>query len=176
MHDPCDLQLVASTPSVVAAYDRLRRGLEPLAPDLELSLAADALRMRTGVVPDPAQVRALDTYLCTVVDHGLNASAFTARVVASTGAAMSSCVEAGVCALEGPLHGGAPGPALTALLELRTAGGDLDTATRTWVRDRVRAGDKIAEMGSGPNGRDLLHFEVRVDGKPTDPIRFLPSR
>ncbi len=42
--------------------------------------------------------------------------------------------------------------------------------------DRVRAGDKIAEMGSGPNGRDLLHFEVRVDGKPTDPIRFLPSR
>lgn len=42
--------------------------------------------------------------------------------------------------------------------------------------DRVRAGDKIAEMGSGPNGRDMLHFEVRVDGKPTDPVRFLPSR
>lgn len=147
LHNPCDLQLVAATPSVVAAYDRLRRGLDLIAPDLELSLAADALRMRTGVVPDPAQVRALDTYLCTVVEHGLNASAFTARVVASTGAAMSSCVEAGVCALEGPLHGGAPGPALAALLELRAAGGDLDTTTRAWVRNQVRAGQRIMGFG-----------------------------
>lgn len=147
LHNPCDLQLVAAIPSVVAAYDRLRRGLDLIAPDLELSLAADALRMRTGVVPDPAQVRALDTYLCTVVEHGLNASAFTARVVASTGAAMSSCVEAGVCALEGPLHGGAPGPALAALLELRTADGDLDTTTRAWVRNQVRAGQRIMGFG-----------------------------
>lgn len=147
LHDPSDLQLVAAPPSIVAAYDRLRGGLEPIAPDLELGLAADVLRMRTGIGPNPAQVRALNTYLCTVVEHGLNASAFAARVVASTGAAMSSCVEAGVCALEGPLHGGAPGPALAALLEIRTGGGDLDATTRAWVRDQVRAGQRIMGFG-----------------------------
>ncbi len=147
LHDPSDLQLVASTPTIVAAYDRLRQGLEPIAPDLSLGIAADTLRMRTGVMPEPAQTRALDTYLCTVVDHGLNASAFAARVVASTGASMSSCVEAGVCALEGPLHGGAPGPALAALLELRTAGGDLRDTTGAWVREQVNAGQRIMGFG-----------------------------
>ncbi len=147
LHDPCELRLVASTPTLVASYDRLRRGLDPIAPDPELGFAADALRMRTGEAPTPAQTRALNTYLCTVVDHGLNASAFAARVVASTGAAMSSCVEAGVCALEGPLHGGAPGPALTALLELRAAGGDLAKATTAWVRDQLGAGQRIMGFG-----------------------------
>lgn len=147
LRDPSELQLVACMPPLVAAYDRLRRGLRPIEPNPELGLAADALRMRSGVEPQPAQARALDTYLCTVVEHGLNASAFTARVVASTGAAMSSCVEAGICALEGPLHGGAPGPALTALLELRAAGGNLDERTRAWVRAQVAAGQRIMGFG-----------------------------
>ena len=142
-----DAQLVAVTPTIVAAHDRIRRGLEPLPPDPALSLAADALRMRTGVLPHAAETRALDTYWCTVVDHGLNASAFTARVVASTGASMASCVEAGLCALEGPLHGGAPGPALEALLALRADGGDLDARTRAWVRDEVAAGRRIMGFG-----------------------------
>lgn len=140
-------RLVAGTPTIVAAYDRIRRGFEPIPPDPDLGLAADALRMRTGTTPSEARARALDTYLCTVVDHGLNASAFAARVVASTGASMASCVEAGLCALEGPLHGGAPGPALEALLRLRAAGGDLDARTRGWVRDEVAAGRRIMGFG-----------------------------
>ncbi|MBV1860081.1 MAG: citrate synthase/methylcitrate synthase [Nannocystaceae bacterium] len=147
LHNPSDLQLVGSTPTIVAAYDRLRRGFVPIAPNLELGFAADALRMRTGVAAEAPQIRALNTYLCTVVDHGLNASAFAARVVASTGAAMSSCVEAGVCALEGPLHGGAPGPALRALLELREAGGDLHDATAAWVREQLATGQRIMGFG-----------------------------
>lgn len=147
LQSPSDIRIVASVPTLVAAYDRLRRGLEPLAPDANLGLAADFLRMRTGTRPTDAQARALNTYLCTVVDHGLNASAFTARVVASTGAAMASCVEAGICALEGPLHGGAPGPALEALLALRRKGTDLEDNTRTWVRHEVAAGRRIMGFG-----------------------------
>lgn len=145
--DPSDEQLIASVPSVVATYERLRQGLEPIEPDPTLRLAADLLRMRNGASPSAAEARALETYLCTVLEHGLNASAFAARVVASTGAAMASCVEAGVCALEGPLHGGAPGPALAALLELRGQDGDLDANTREWVRAEVAAGRRIMGFG-----------------------------
>ena len=147
VHDPSDTRLVAAVPTLLATYDRLRRGERPLEPDPSLSLAADLLRMRDGQPPTPARVRALDTYLCTVIDHGLNASAFAARVVASTGAATSACVEAGVCAMEGPLHGGAPGPALAALSALRARGGDLDTTTRAWVREEVAAGRRIMGFG-----------------------------
>lgn len=147
LNAPTDAQLVAAAPTIVATYDRLRRGLAPVEPDLSLGLAADLLRLRTGERPTPAAARALETYLCTVVDHGLNASAFAARVVASTGAAMASCVEAGVCALEGPLHGGAPGPALTALQTLRAKEGDLAHNTRAWVRDEVASGRRIMGFG-----------------------------
>lgn len=174
LHNPSDLQLVACMPTLVAAYDRLRRGLKPVEPDAALGLAADALRMRSGEEPPQGQARALDTYLCTVVEHGLNASAFTARVVASTGAAMSSCVEAGICALEGPLHGGAPGPALAALLELRAAGGDLDGRTRTWVRAQVASGERIMGFGHrvyrvrDPRSVVLRHAATKLLGE--DPL------
>ena len=145
--EPSDERLVAAVSTVVATYERLRRGLSPVEPDASCGLAEDLLRMRSASPPSAAQARALDTYLCTVLEHGLNASAFAARVVASTGAAMASCVEAGVCALEGPLHGGAPGPALEALLELRAQTGDLDANTRAWVRSEVAAGRRIMGFG-----------------------------
>ncbi|MCR3961360.1 hypothetical protein NUK42_21825, partial [Aeromonas veronii] len=79
-----------------AAAVRNQRGLAPIAPDPALSQAADTLRMLRGEVPTPAQAAALDTYLVTVADHGLNASTFAARVVASTRAGLVSAVLAGI--------------------------------------------------------------------------------
>jgi citrate synthase len=109
------LRLAAVTPTIVAALHRLARGLAPVAPDPDLGPGADLLRMISGDDPDPDAARALETYLVTTVDHGFNASTFTARVVASTGADPAACVVAAVGALSGPLHGGAPSRALDLL-------------------------------------------------------------
>lgn len=109
------LQLVTAPAVFTSGLLRLRRGLQPIAPVSSLGHAADMLRMLTGEMPNAAQVRALDTYLVTVSDHGLNASTFAARVVASTRAGLTSAVLAALGALKGPLHGGAPGPVLDML-------------------------------------------------------------
>ena len=105
------LRVVAAFPTIVAAHVRLTAGQEPIAPRADLSLAANFLYMVSGEEPDPA-ARALETYLVTVTDHGMNASTFTARVIASTASDMVSAVIGAIGALKGPLHGGAPGPAL----------------------------------------------------------------
>ncbi|HEY8593676.1 MAG TPA: citrate synthase [Devosiaceae bacterium] len=105
-----------------AAATRLTAGAEPIPPDREAAHAGDLLRMATGQLRSPAEISALDTYLVTVIDHGLNASTFTARVVASTGADYGSAVLAALGALRGPLHGGAPGPVLDMLDAIGSAG------------------------------------------------------
>ena len=92
---------------------------EPVAPRSELGHAANYLYMLNGDAPADAVVRALETYLNTVVDHGMNASTFTARVIASTRSDMVSALVGAVGALKGPLHGGAPGPALDMVFEIR---------------------------------------------------------
>ncbi len=109
------LVAVAATPVFAAAIARRGRGLEPVAPDASLGLAADFLRMLHGSEQPADKVAALETYLVTVADHGLNASTFAARVIASTQAGLFSSVIGGLCALKGPLHGGAPGPVLDML-------------------------------------------------------------
>lgn len=98
-----------------ATLSRRQRGLALLEPDPALGQAADYLRLLRGAEAAPAAVHAMETYLVTVADHGLNASTFTARVVASTRAGLVSSVVAALCALKGPLHGGAPGPVLDML-------------------------------------------------------------
>ncbi|HEX7671370.1 MAG TPA: citrate synthase [Polyangiaceae bacterium] len=98
-----------------AAWARRRQGFAPVPPDPELGHAGDYLQMIGGEPASEGSVRALDAYLVTVVDHGLNASAFAARVVASTGSDLVSSVTAAIGALKGPLHGGAPGPVLDML-------------------------------------------------------------
>src|SRR6185295_11277092 len=107
--------------ALVAAYWRLRRGDEPRAPRPDLGHTANFLYMLGDDAPDPERVRALETYLNTVVDHGLNASTFTVRVITSTGSDLVSAVVGGLGALKGPLHGGAPGPALDMVFEIGTA-------------------------------------------------------
>jgi len=111
-------RIVSILPVAVAARHRLRVGLEPVDPDPNLCLAADFLRMLTGEMPDEASIRALDTSMLLYLEHGLNASTFACRVVASTLADLHSAVTAGVAALSGPLHGGANEQAMRMLDEI----------------------------------------------------------
>jgi citrate synthase len=134
--------IVAQFPLIVAAYWRLRQGNEPLPPRADLAHAANFLYMLDGVAADDEKVRALETYLNTVVDHGLNASTFTARVITSTGSDLVSAVVGAVGALKGPLHGGAPGPALDMVFEI----GDANRAEAV-LRHKIERGDKLMGFG-----------------------------
>ena len=134
--------IVARMPTIVAAYWRLLRGQEPLAPRIDLGHAANFLYMLGGDVPDPERVRGLETYLNTVIDNGLNASTFTARVITSTGSDLVSAVVGALGALKGPLHGGAPGPALDMVFEI----GDASRATEV-LRRKIEAGEKLMGFG-----------------------------
>ncbi|WP_276259725.1 citrate synthase [Haloglomus litoreum] len=130
--DPRDLEaslekgrrIVAKIPTLLAAYDRLRRGEDPIEPRSDLSLAANFLYMLTGEVPDDASAEAMDQALVLHADHGLNASTFTSMVVASTFADMYSSVTAGVGALSGPLHGGANQDVMELFFEIEEQGAD----------------------------------------------------
>jgi citrate synthase len=136
------LKLLAAPAVFTAAAVRKRRGLSPLAPDPALSQAADTLRMLRGEAPTAAEAAALDSYLVTVADHGLNASTFAARVVASTRAGLVSAVLAGISALKGPLHGGAPGP----VIEMLDAIGEPANA-RAWLEDALDRGERLMGFG-----------------------------
>jgi citrate synthase len=134
--------LVGSFPTIVAAYWRLLHGREPLDPREELGFAANYLHMLTGSEPHEELVRGLETYLNTVVDHGLNASTFTARVIASTGSDFVSAITGAVGALKGPLHGGAPGPALDMVFEI----GEVVRAEEV-LRKKIAAGERLMGFG-----------------------------
>ncbi len=134
--------LVGATGVLLAAWMRARAGAAPLAPDPARGHAEDVLRTALGSEPDADRARALDAYLVTVSDHGMNASTFAARVVASTGSDMVSAVVAAVGALKGPLHGGAPGP----VLDMLDGIGAPDRA-RAWVDRELDAGRRIMGMG-----------------------------
>jgi citrate synthase len=134
--------LTARFPTVVAAHARLSAGQEPIPPRADLSRAANFLYMVHGKEPDPIAARALDTYWVTVMDHGMNASTFAARVIASTRSDMVSAVTGAIGALKGPLHGGAPGPVLDMLVDI----GSADHA-EDWVRNELAAGRRIMGFG-----------------------------
>ncbi len=125
-----------------AAWARRAEGRAPVAPDPSLSHAADYLRMLRGTPPSAAAERALSSYLVTVADHGMNASTFAARVVASTGSDAVSAIVAGIGALKGPLHGGAPGP----VLDMLDAIGAPERAAG-WLEAELAAGRRIMGMG-----------------------------
>ena len=134
--------LVARLPTIAAAYTRMAAGQQPIAPRSDLSLAANFLYMVDGHEPDPIAARALDTYWVTVIDHGMNASTFTARVIASTRSDMVSAVTGAIGAMKGPLHGGAPGPVLDMLSDIRRA-----ERIESWVRRELAAGRRIMGFG-----------------------------
>jgi citrate synthase len=136
------LRLCAAVPSLVAALWRTSRGEEPLEPRAGLGYAANYLYMLFGTEPDPQHAWAIERYLISTVDHGLNASTFTARVVTSTGADVAAAVVAGIAALSGPLHGGAPSRALDTLDAIGTP----DRAD-AFIRAAVERGDRIMGFG-----------------------------
>jgi citrate synthase len=136
------LRLTATMATGLAAVLRIRAGGEPVMPDPSLGHAADLLRMIRGEAASSAEVAALETYLLTAADHGLNASTFTARVVASTAAGLASSVTAALCALKGPLHGGAPGP----VIDMLDAIGRPENA-EPWLDAAVERGDRLMGFG-----------------------------
>jgi citrate synthase len=125
-----------------AAWVRKQRGGALPAPRPGLPHAQDLLRLLSGEEPSPAAAELLDAYLVTVAEHGFNASTFAARVAASTGADLASAVVSGVATLSGPLHGGAPGPVLDMLDQVRSPERALD-----FVRGELSAGRRIMGMG-----------------------------
>jgi citrate synthase len=136
------LALVACFPTIVAAYWRLLNGEEPVAPNPELGHAANYLYMLSGESPSEELARALETYLNTVVDHGLNASTFAARVIVSTQSDTVSAVVGAIGALKGPLHGGAPGPALDVVFEIGEA-----SRAEPYLRKKIEQGERLMGFG-----------------------------
>lgn len=134
--------LIATVGVTLGAWIRHQAGHDPVAPSTGCDHAADIFAMAHGTPPTEAQARALTAYLLTVIDHGMNASTFAARVVASTHASLSACVVAGLAALEGPLHGGAPGPVLDMLDAIGTP-----SRAAAWIVDELEAGRRIMGIG-----------------------------
>ncbi|MEQ8814212.1 MAG: citrate synthase [Thalassobaculum sp.] len=136
------LLATAAMPVLLAATARRGRGLAPVAPDPALGQVADLLRMLDGAPADPARVRALEVYLVTVADHGMNASTFAARVIAATASDPLSAVAGAIGALKGPLHGGAPGP----VLDMLDAVGDPADAD-AWIAAALARGERLMGFG-----------------------------
>ncbi|MDL2407343.1 citrate synthase/methylcitrate synthase [Rhizobium calliandrae] len=134
--------LMAAPAVFLPALLRLQNGEKPIKPDASLSQSADILRMLTGKAPTPQQTAGLDAYLVTISDHGLNASTFAARVIASTHAGLTSSVLAAISALKGPLHGGAPGP----VLDMLDAVGEPANA-RAWLSKALDHGERLMGFG-----------------------------
>ncbi|MCB0989702.1 MAG: hypothetical protein KDB16_01900 [Acidimicrobiales bacterium] len=136
------VQLAAAFPTIVAALWRSSQGLEVVDPDPSLGMAADYLRMVTGRTPSADAVAALERYLILTIDHGFNASTFTARVITSTGGDLCSAAVGALGALAGPLHGGAP----SRVLDMFDQISDLSDAPR-WIERALASGEVIMGFG-----------------------------
>jgi citrate synthase len=134
--------IVGAFPVIAGALVQQARGNDPVAPDPNISHAADTLRMLRGRKVEAREVAALDAYLVTVCDHGMNASTFATRVVASTQADLFAAITAGYCALTGPLHGGAPEPVLEMLDAIGTR-----ERIKPWVDDALGRGERLMGFG-----------------------------
>ncbi|BDZ47457.1 citrate/2-methylcitrate synthase [Naasia aerilata] len=155
------LRLCSVAPTLVASAERARLGQAPVLPSTELDHAANYLFMLRGAEPTEREAAALTNYLVSTMDHGFNASTFATRVVASTGASITAALMAGLGALSGPLHGGAPSRVLDALDEIGT-----EARIPSWVESRLSAGERIMGFGHavyrGPDPRADLLREVAV--------------
>ena len=139
---PHQYLVCGALPVFLAALLNAQKKLSPIAPDPSLTTAQDLLRMIRGQRAGEVFEKGLDAYLATVADHGFNASTFTARVVASTHAGLISAVLAALCALKGPLHGGAPGPVLDMLDEIGEA-----SRAEAWFDDAFAKGTTLMGFG-----------------------------
>ena len=134
--------IVGALPVIAGALIQRAQGADPVAPDPALSHAADTLAMIHRRRPDAREATALDVYLVTVCDHGMNASTFAARVVASTQANLFASITAGYCALTGPLHGSAPEPVLEMLDAIGTR-----ERIKPWIDAALKRGERLMGFG-----------------------------
>jgi citrate synthase len=164
------MQTCAVIPTLIMALYRLSRGEEPIEPHPDLPYSANYLYMLTGEEPEPALARAVEQYQISTIDHGFNASTFTARVITSTGADLGSAVVGAIGALSGPLHGGAPSRALDMLDAIGTP-----ENAEPWIRNAVEKGDRIMGFGhrvyktDDPRSLMLRRVAERIGG---DKVEF----
>jgi citrate synthase len=135
-------RLIGGMPAMVARYDRRRRGLDPIDPDPSLGHAANFLWMLTGERPSEEAARTFDVALILHADHEMNASTFTARVIASTLSDMHSAITGAIGALKGPLHGGANEQVMKLLMEIGS-----DERVEKEIRDRLDRKERIMGFG-----------------------------
>jgi citrate synthase len=139
---PLAIHATASFPTILAMFLRRQLGLDPVKPRAELAHAANYLYMLHGKEASPELVRALNTYLVLLADHGMNASTFVARVIASTDSDLASCLVGAIGALKGPAHGGAPSAVMDQLEQIGTA-----ENAEPWMRQARK--QKVRFMGFG---------------------------
>ena len=166
------IALTARFPLFLAAFQRLRNGQQPLESQSELGHTANYLYLLTGNIPGEQHVKALDAYLVLLADHGMNASTFTARVVASTESDIASAVVAAIGALKGPLHGGAPSKVQDMLRAIGTT-----EHAESWLRNAVARGDRL--MGFDHRvykTEDPRAEELRELARLADPQEFILAR
>ena len=166
------IALTARFPVLLAAFDRIRHGKDPVQSQRELGHAANYLYVLTGQVPSEEHVRGINSYLVLLADHGMNASTFTSRIVASTESDIVSSIVAAIGALKGPLHGGAPSKVQDMLSEIGTT-----ENAESWLRDAITTGKKL--MGFGHRvykTTDPRAEELRDMAKVADPQGFVMSR
>jgi citrate synthase len=136
------LRLIAKLPTIVAAWDRIRKGLEPVHPRSDLTHAGNFLLMLLGFSPDPETAQDFDICLILHAEHSFNASTFAGREVASTHAHMYASIVAALGALSGELHGGANSEVMRMLMEIKE-----ENLAEPWVSEKLRKGEKVMGMG-----------------------------
>ncbi len=136
------IALAARFPAILATFFRLRQGEEPVPGRSDLNTAQNYLYQLFGTEPEERHWKPLETYLVLLMDHGLNASTFTARVIASTDSDLSSALTGAVGALKGPAHGGAPAKVLDMLNEI----GTVDNVD-AWLTNALDTGQRLMGFG-----------------------------
>ncbi len=134
--------LTAFSPSALAAFARLRQGLEPVDPDPELDLVEGFLYQINGERPTAETARALDAYFIVGAEHGFNASTFTCRIITSTRADIASAVCGAIGAMKGPLHGGAPSEVVEQIHQVGTP-----ERAEEWIRAAIENGIRLMGFG-----------------------------
>jgi citrate synthase len=171
------LRTCAIFPTLVTALYRLHEGKDPVDPHPDLPYAANYLYMMRGEEPSPEHAHAIEQYLMLTIDHGFNASTFTARVITSTGADLGSAVLGAIGALSGPLHGGAPSRALDMLNEI----GSKENAD-DWLRDAVQSGKRLMGFGhrvyktDDPRSVRLRSVAEELDGDRVELAKYVEKR
>ncbi|MHA2033596.1 MAG: citrate/2-methylcitrate synthase, partial [Candidatus Kariarchaeaceae archaeon] len=136
------IRIIALLPIIVTAWERIRNNKDPISPNKDLSYAANFLYMLHGKIPTKEEARLFDVTLILHAEHSFNASTFTARVIASTGADLYASISGAIGSLSGKYHGGANHLVYESLLEIKET-----SNVEKWVKNRFASGKRVMGMG-----------------------------